>query len=86
MLDTPIASADAPSFAHGETTASPIPVPSKNRMREKAAAPTAPANTAAQETALPSVGAVRGAISGASERMAMGFTHANAVRRNVHPI
>src|SRR5688572_12900449 len=52
MVETLAVVAEIPSLAQGETTERPRPVPSRIRISEKAAAPTAPANTAPQETAL----------------------------------
>ncbi|PAV69732.1 hypothetical protein WR25_03826 [Diploscapter pachys] len=50
MVEIPSALALAPSSAQGEVAARPNPVPSTNRIRDKAAAAAAPANIAAQET------------------------------------
>jgi hypothetical protein len=52
IAETPTVMADAPAPYHGEITERPIPVPSKRRMSVVAAAAAAPANMAAQETAL----------------------------------
>jgi hypothetical protein len=72
MVETPTVVAEAPSPAQGETTDSPMPVPSKMRIREKDAAPTAPAMTAPQDTALPSAARpVRAASGEVSEASAM---------------
>ena len=51
MVETLAAVPDIRSLAQGETTARPRPVPNRNRTSERAAAPTAPAITAPQETA-----------------------------------
>jgi hypothetical protein len=50
MAVHPIAAADAPACAHGETAEKPIPVPNARSASDKAAATNAPAMTAAQET------------------------------------
>src|ERR1700733_6445880 len=46
----PIAEADAPTLAQGETLERPIPVPKERRASDKAAATNAPAITAPQDT------------------------------------
>jgi hypothetical protein len=48
---TPKVVADTLWFDHGETEISPIPAPSAMRASENAEATTAPARTAAQDTA-----------------------------------
>ena len=54
MVETLAVVPDKPESLHGETTVSPMPVPSRIMIIEKTVAPTAPANTAPQETALAS--------------------------------
>src|SRR5476649_2659685 len=46
----PIADAEAPAFAHGDTLERPIPVPNARSASESAAATNAPATTAPQDT------------------------------------
>lgn len=46
----PAVEADVPTFDHGETEDKPTPVPSASRIRDTAAATTAPPITAAQDT------------------------------------
>jgi hypothetical protein len=48
--DHPIAEADAPEFAHGDTAESPIPVPKARRARDRAAVTNAPAAMAGHDT------------------------------------
>ncbi|MNT50275.1 hypothetical protein D3C72_1871890 [compost metagenome] len=50
MMPIPTAGADMPSSPHGETDRKPRPVPPANNASDSAAAMTAPANTAAQDT------------------------------------
>ncbi|WP_407061278.1 hypothetical protein [Achromobacter ruhlandii] len=50
-MPMPAAGADRPSPLQGETDSRPSPEPPANNASDKAAAITAPANTAAQETA-----------------------------------
>jgi hypothetical protein len=52
MVDTPNVLAPMPLCAHGDTADSPNPVPSINRISERAAAAAAPATIALQDTAL----------------------------------
>ena len=46
----PIAGADAPLFAHGDTAEKPSPVPSASKISDSAAAANAPAKTAGHDT------------------------------------
>jgi hypothetical protein len=50
MAVQPIADAEAPAFAHGDTAEKPIPVPKARSASDRAAATNAPAMTAPHET------------------------------------
>jgi hypothetical protein len=55
MVDTPKVAALTPLCAHGDTDDNPKPVPSINRIKERAAVAAPPATMAPHDTALASV-------------------------------
>ncbi|KAG1421533.1 hypothetical protein G6F57_023580 [Rhizopus arrhizus] len=63
MLDQPKVSLLTPSNDHGDTDDRPRPTPRISRMRDSAAAATAPAKIAPQDTALSLAGGTMGAVT-----------------------
>src|SRR5664279_4034123 len=54
MVDTPKVAAPIPLCAHGDTEDNPKPIPSINKIKDRAAATAAPATMALHDTALAS--------------------------------